>query len=219
MSAPAGASCSGSAPPGTNASIGARRCTLAERFERLEETLRICLQMWSEDDGAFEGRHYRLARPSASPAPCPSRFAGPHRGSGERKTLRLVARYGDACNLFATSADEIAHKLDVLACWSWSRGPRPGHGPADDPGGARPLRRPRRVLGDMDAYAKLGIDEVALMPSGDPVAYVERTGSEIVLFAGARRQRVNAPDPAARERVHTAAALFYEHGSTRWAST
>jgi len=87
--------------------------TRAERFERLEEALRICQQMWSDDDGPFEGKHYHLARtlnsPQALSRPHPPILIG---GGGERKTLLLVARYADACNLFDTP--ELPHKLDVL---------------------------------------------------------------------------------------------------------
>jgi F420-dependent oxidoreductase-like protein len=87
---------------------------LAERFERLEEALQICLQMWSEDDGQFNGKHYQLAETLCSPAPVstprPRILIG---GGGERKTLRLVAGYADACNLFGDAA-VITHKLDVL---------------------------------------------------------------------------------------------------------
>jgi F420-dependent oxidoreductase-like protein len=86
---------------------------LGERFERLEETLQICLQMWSEDEGAFEGQHYRLGRTLNSPAP----LSRPHPfvlvgGGGERKTLRLVAQYANACNIYG--GGEARHKLDVL---------------------------------------------------------------------------------------------------------
>ncbi|MCW2717224.1 LLM class F420-dependent oxidoreductase [Pseudonocardia sp.] len=86
---------------------------LAERFERLEETLRICLQMWGPDDGPFHGEHYRLERTLNVPQPLqdprPRILIG---GGGEKKTLRLVAQYADACNLFA--GPEIERKLDVL---------------------------------------------------------------------------------------------------------
>jgi F420-dependent oxidoreductase-like protein len=90
----------------------------AERFERLEETLRLAIQMWSGKDAAFEGTHYRLARPLNSPnsvsRPHPPILVG---GMGERKTLRLVARYGDACNLFdiPDGGRTVTQRLAVLA--------------------------------------------------------------------------------------------------------
>jgi F420-dependent oxidoreductase-like protein len=86
---------------------------VAERFERLEETLQICLRMWAGDEAPYEGRHFRLARPLNSPQsltrPHPPIMIG---GGGEKKTLRLVAKYGDACNLFV--GPNLARKLDVL---------------------------------------------------------------------------------------------------------
>ena len=88
---------------------------IAERFERLEEALQIAHRMWDGDESPYDGRHYQLARPLNSPQsisrPRPRILVG---GSGERKSLRLVAQYGDACNLFELPLDVIAHKLDVL---------------------------------------------------------------------------------------------------------
>ena len=87
---------------------------VSERFERLEEALQIAEQMWSDDNGPFKGKHYTLDETICSPQPLsrprPPIMVG---GGGERKTLRLVAQYADACNV-AGSAEEIAHKFDVL---------------------------------------------------------------------------------------------------------
>ena len=85
----------------------------AERFERLEEALQIALQMWSGDESPYEAKHYHLARTLNVPQP----LTKPHPpiligGGGEKKTLRLVARYAQACNLFL--GPELPHKLDVL---------------------------------------------------------------------------------------------------------
>ncbi|MER6418345.1 LLM class F420-dependent oxidoreductase [Streptomyces sp. NPDC001137] len=151
---------------------------LAERFERLEETLRICLQMWDpQTNGAFGGKHYKLAETLCVPAPVSS----PHPeimigGGGEKKTLRLVARYGDACNLFATSPEEVRHKLDVLR----------GHCDAE----GRDYDRISKTVaymgesataGDLDTftrdisgYTKLGLDTVILVPRlGETAAWIE----------------------------------------------
>jgi hypothetical protein len=102
-------------------------------------------------------------------------------GSGEQKTLRLVARYADACNLFATEPAEVAHKLEVLDrhCADEQR----------DPAAVRrtilamadPLADIDGFLATMEQYAALGIDMVDVMPLvEDPVAYVSRLGEEIV---------------------------------------
>ncbi len=89
---------------------------LKERYERLEEILQICLRMWQGEQGdqhPYEGKHYRIERPLN----LPQSLTRPHppiliAGSGEQKTLRLVARYADACNL--QPGPEIPKKLEIL---------------------------------------------------------------------------------------------------------
>ena len=156
---------------------------LAERFERLEETLQICRQMWSDEDGPYEGRHYQLAETICEPSPIqqprPRILVG---GGGERKTLRLVARYADACNLFASEPALVAHKLEVLAGHCEDAGRDPStvektilavrHDPLADADA---------FLAAMDQYARLGVELVEVTPRGpDPLAFVTRLGEEIV---------------------------------------
>jgi F420-dependent oxidoreductase-like protein len=163
---------------------------LAERFERLEETLRIVRQMWSEDDGPFHGKHFELAETICSPQPVhpvPVMVGG----GGERKTLRLVAKYADACNVFAgrgSPPEQVAHKFDVLRDWCEREGRRYDdilrtvlwNGPIgqDAAGGAA-------FVEEMRALADVGVQEVHVMPlpptsSADPVGFVRGLGEHVV---------------------------------------
>jgi F420-dependent oxidoreductase-like protein len=142
---------------------------VAERFQRLEEALRIAIQMWSGDTAAFHGDHYALERPLNSPAsvqkPRPPILIG---GSGERKTLRLVAQYGDACNLsdLPDGGKTVTHKLEVLArhCAELGR-------PFDEIDKTVSTRfiadeSPDEFAKRCAALAGLGLDHVILFPDG-----------------------------------------------------
>jgi F420-dependent oxidoreductase-like protein len=151
----------------------------AERFERLEETLRICRQMWDpEANGPFEGKHYQLAETRCSPSPLskPPILIG---GGGEKKTLRLVARYADACNLFATSPSDVAHKLDVL------RGhcDAVGRDYAEIQKTVLVSRAPTEVDGfvsKMAPYRELGVDTAIVVPTHDaPAKWIDELGAPI----------------------------------------
>ncbi len=147
-----------------------------ERFERLEETLQIVQQAWG-DGGRYAGAHYTLE--DLTLVPQPIQPGGPRivvGGTGERKTLRLVAQYAAACNLFATSVDEVAHKLDVLRrhCDDVGRD-------YDEVGKTivgtlnRPLDDVDGWLGTMETYSALGITQVWVGPDpADPVGWTEQ---------------------------------------------
>jgi len=147
----------------------------AERFERLEEAIQICLQMWSDDNGPYRGKHYQLDETLCSPAPVstprPRIMIG---GSGERKTLRLVAQYADACNIFG-GPDDVAHKVDVLRrhCDTLGRDPNeievtamyrdlPPDATADD------------IVRGAEAFAEIGVSTLVTSAVGDdPARYLE----------------------------------------------
>jgi F420-dependent oxidoreductase-like protein len=155
---------------------------VGERFERLEETLQICLQMWSDDDGPYVGTHFQLAETICSPRPIqqprPPILVG---GSGERKTLRLVARYADACNLFAPDSAVVAHKLEVLARHCDAEGRDPDSIDKTILGFANPLDDVGAFVSSMAEYAALGVGLVELMPPGpDPAGWVSRLGEQVV---------------------------------------
>ena len=146
---------------------------MAERFERLEETLRICRQMWSDDDGEFAGEHYHLAEtvnvPPTVQRPRVPILIG---GSGERKTLRFVARYADACNIFGETPEVVAHKLSVLRghCDAEGRDYAEIEKTVIYAGNA--VADPDTFLSLMERYAALGITLVTTVPGGaDPMAW------------------------------------------------
>ncbi|HWE66968.1 MAG TPA: LLM class F420-dependent oxidoreductase [Acidimicrobiales bacterium] len=155
---------------------------VSERFERLEEALQICHQMWSDDDGPYQGRYYQLAETICSPRPiqqpAPKILIG---GSGERKTLRLVARYADACNLFAIDLAGVAHKLEVLARHCETEGRDPAAISKTVLGLSDPLSDVDGFLSSMEEYAALGIDLVELMPMvPDPAAWVAEVTERVM---------------------------------------
>lgn len=153
---------------------------VAERLERLEETLQVCLQMWRGDEKPYAGKHYSLARPLNSPQslsrPHPPVMIG---GGGEKKTLRLVAKYADACNLFA-GRDE-ARKLDVLRqhCEAVGRDYDTIYKTAyywfDTSKG------PQRIVDELGALAALGFDAaIGAVASVWDVTPLEVIGSEVI---------------------------------------
>jgi F420-dependent oxidoreductase-like protein len=156
---------------------------LRDRFEMLEETLQICLQMWSDDNGPYHGKHYQLAETVCAPQPIrrPPILIG---GSGEKKTLRMVAQYADVWNSTDSEPDELEHKIDVLKRHCDAVG--------------RDFSEVRKTVGllladpfaDIDGYlkrleryAELGIETINIGPAPgtpDPVGFVRRFGDELM---------------------------------------
>jgi F420-dependent oxidoreductase-like protein len=161
--------------------LGVPVVPVAERFERLEETLQICLQMWSDNTGPYTGRHHQLAETMCFPMP----ISQPHPpilvgGGGEKKTLRLVARYADACNLFGSGPAEVANKLEVLRSHCAAAG-------RDYDRIQKTVLAVRPVLADVDGflaaareYAALGVTELEVMPDRHPVEFATEVAERVL---------------------------------------
>ncbi|MGO8947544.1 MAG: LLM class F420-dependent oxidoreductase [Ktedonobacterales bacterium] len=161
----------------------------SERFERLEELLQIAHRMWSGNEEPYAGTHYQLERPLNSPQsvtrPHPPILIG---GSGEQKTLRLVAQYADACNLFAMGDDVLRHKLDVLRGHCERLG-RP-YGEIEKTAlsilrlsadGSTGTMTPKAAVDYFAHLAELGIDQVILgLPNVTELEVFDLLASEVV---------------------------------------
>jgi F420-dependent oxidoreductase-like protein len=169
-----------------HAGLGVPFPPTAERFERLEETLQICRQMWSDNHGAFDGKHYQLAETINLPQPPRGAVPVLIGGGGERKTLRLVAQYAQACNLFGAPGDEaletVRHKLDVLREHCDSLG-------TDYDAIEKTILYQGDAAGDVDSFLKdmerykaLGVTLVGLMPTPyeNPVPWATRLVEDVV---------------------------------------
>jgi F420-dependent oxidoreductase-like protein len=153
--------------------LGVPVVPVGERFERLEETLQICLQMWSDNNGPYKGTHYQLAETPNSPAPAqrphPPIMIG---GGGEKKTLLLVARYADSCNVFGTSAEDVQHKFDVLRRHCETEG-RDYDRIQKTVCMITPVDDTERFLADARTFAGLGASEIMVMPDRNPTEFAE----------------------------------------------
>ena len=161
-----------------------------ERFEWLEDTLQIAHQMWSGEDKPFDGKRAHLGRtlnsPQAITKPHPPILIG---GTGEQKTLRFVAQYGDACNLFARMGDDILkQKLDILRghCEKVGRPYEEIEKTSLDHirlsrDGVKETLTPPQVIEQFAHLAELGFDQgiISLSRPTDPEAF-ELLGAEII---------------------------------------
>jgi F420-dependent oxidoreductase-like protein len=155
---------------------------LRDRFEMLEETLQICQQMWSDNDGPYDGKHYQLAETICEPQPIrrPPVLIG---GGGEKKTLRLVAQYADVWNSTDSEIDVLTHKIDVLTrhCDTVGRDVaeiRKTVGFFEDP-----FENLDGFLRKLERFSELGVDMINTGPmpgTPDPAGFVKRFGDEVM---------------------------------------
>ncbi len=153
------------------------------RFEQLEEALQIARQMWSADDGPYHGRHYHLAETLCSPQPVrrphPPILIG---GGGERKTLRLVARYGDACNLFDHLGwDALRRKLEILERHCDAVGRPPAEVEKTTLGTVVPGTPSADVIRRCRQAAAIGVQHMVFnFPDLHEIAPLERFAAEVI---------------------------------------
>ncbi len=155
-----------------------------ERLARLEEIIQIALHMWRGDESPFNGKYYQLAEPISRPQP----LSQPHPpiligGGGEKKTLRLVAKYGDACNLFASpgTLDSLRHKLDVLKQHCADVGRNYDEIEKTTLGGITVEDSSEKVVDYCRELAALEVNQALFnMPRGYDLALIERMGKEII---------------------------------------
>lgn len=167
-----------------HAALGIPYPPLRERFEMLEETLQICQQMWSDNNGPYHGKHYQLAETICAPQPIrrPPILIG---GDGEKKTLRLVAQYADIWNSMSSEVDELKHKIDVLNrhCDTAGRDPAEIRKTSGGLAMLDPFDDIDQYLKTVQRYADLGIETINVGPlpgNPDPVGYIRRLGDELV---------------------------------------
>jgi F420-dependent oxidoreductase-like protein len=154
---------------------------LSERYERLEEAIQICFQMWSDDDGPYEGTHYQLLETLCSPPPVssprPRLLIG---GNGERKTLRLVAAYADACNIIGDHT-VVAHKIDVLRRHCDEIGRDFATIEVTALANVLGAGDPEAILSEAAALADLGVHAMVVSSAGsDPARALEQTWGPLV---------------------------------------
>lgn len=157
----------------------------AERFERLEETLRIAHRMFAGDRSSYDGGHYRLAEPINLPAPLshprPRIMVG---GNGPRRTMGLVARYGDACNILVPDPGESRRLVDTIRrlCEEAGRDPAEVETTSLLEADLRPGRmRPADVVSAIRNQASEGIEHVIVnLPEAHRVEQITALGREVL---------------------------------------
>ncbi len=150
--------------------------TAKERLDRLEEALQIIPAMFTEQTPSFQGRHYRIQEVLNNPKPIRGRIPVLIGGGGEKRTLRLVAQYGDACNLFG-GPDEVRHKLDVLERHCADVGRDPAEITKTI---LYTVRDPLEAADKIAAFTAIGVDGVVVnMPGVENLDKVAATGETL----------------------------------------